>query len=310
MPLSVSPGTRELTDAVHEPAYTRAHAHEVGGPNGAVTARQENNALRGDRGRGVGGAGHLLGHDLSRADTGTPTPRLLVTSHGPTSRSQDTRDVTPPLTETPPPLGEQTQAGPAAHPGLCTMSRSTRTASSLLMFSKFTSFTWKPGQRVRGRRGPQPYPPPRGPGPAHLQQHVARLDAPVGRHGAPLHDGADVDAAVAPLVALAHDGDAQEVVLLCGGGAGDRGQPAARPPGPRRPGPRPGSPVPMLSVTVMMLRDMVESVTLLKDEACRGNGEGAALPPTTQGRAPGCSLPVPSYPLNQGPRLLRGPAVP
>ena len=27
----------------------------------------------------------------------------------------------------------------------------------------------------------------------------------------------------------------------------------------------------MLSVTVMMLRDMVESVMLLKEEACRGN---------------------------------------
>lgn len=31
----------------------------------------------------------------------------------------------------------------------------------------------------------------------------------------------------------------------------------------------------MLSVTVMMLRDMVESVMLLKEEACRGRpGEG------------------------------------
>ncbi|TNN47238.1 hypothetical protein EYF80_042546 [Liparis tanakae] len=65
------------------------------------------------------------------------------------------------------------------HPGLCTISLSTRTASSLLMFSK--------------------------------------LDASVCSHSSALHDGADVDASVAPFVALAHDADAQEVVLLCRG---------------------------------------------------------------------------------------------
>lgn len=51
--------------------------------------------------------------------------------------------------------------------------------------------------------------------PPHLQQHVSRLNAPVRSHGASLHDGANVDAAIAPLVALAHDADAQEVVFLC-----------------------------------------------------------------------------------------------
>lgn len=49
----------------------------------------------------------------------------------------------------------------------------------------------------------------------HLQQHVPRFDASVCSHSSSLHDGADVDAPVPPLVALAHDADAQEVVLLC-----------------------------------------------------------------------------------------------
>lgn len=51
----------------------------------------------------------------------------------------------------------------------------------------------------------------------HLQQHVAGFDASVGSHGPSLHDRADVNAPVAPFVALAHDADAQEVVLLCQG---------------------------------------------------------------------------------------------
>ena len=34
------------------------------------------------------------------------------------------------------------------YPGLCTISRSTRTASSLLMFSKLISFTWEKGPGV------------------------------------------------------------------------------------------------------------------------------------------------------------------
>ena len=56
-----------------------------------------------------------------------------------------------------------------------------------------------------------PHPPSGG---SHLQQHVSRLDASVCCHRPALHDGADVDAPVSPLVALAHDADAQEVVLL------------------------------------------------------------------------------------------------
>ena len=49
----------------------------------------------------------------------------------------------------------------------------------------------------------------------HLQQHVPRLDASVRSHSSSLHDGADVDASIPPFVALAHDADAQEIVLLC-----------------------------------------------------------------------------------------------
>ena len=52
-------------------------------------------------------------------------------------------------------------------------------------------------------------------GGAHLQEHVSRFDPAVCGHGSALHDGTDVDAAVAPVVALAHDADTQEVVLLC-----------------------------------------------------------------------------------------------
>ena len=37
--------------------------------------------------------------------------------------------------------GLRTWTSSQAHPGLCTMSLSTRTASSLLIFSKFMSFT-------------------------------------------------------------------------------------------------------------------------------------------------------------------------
>lgn len=48
----------------------------------------------------------------------------------------------------------------------------------------------------------------------HLQQHVTRLDPSVSCHGSALHDGADVDAAIASLITLTHNADAQEVVLL------------------------------------------------------------------------------------------------
>lgn len=51
--------------------------------------------------------------------------------------------------------------------------------------------------------------------PPHLEQHVSWLYASVGRHGPSLHDGADVDAPVATLVALPNNTDAQEVVFLC-----------------------------------------------------------------------------------------------
>lgn len=116
--------------------------------------------------------------------------------------------------------------------------------------------------------------PPKCPAPAHLQKHVPWLDAPVSCHGPSLHDGADVDAPVSPLIALAHNGDAQEVVLLCGRSPCDEGKPKPhdlRALETRSPTlPVLGSLIPMLSVTVMMLRDMVESVTLLKDEVCGG----------------------------------------
>lgn len=51
--------------------------------------------------------------------------------------------------------------------------------------------------------------------PPHLQQHVPGFDASVCSHGAAFHDGADIDAAIASLVALTHDTNTQEVVLLC-----------------------------------------------------------------------------------------------
>lgn len=105
----------------------------------------------------------------------------------------------------------------------------------------------------------------------HLQQHVARLDAAVGGHSPALHDGADVDAAIAPVVALAHDADAQEMVPLCGAGCVNKRPPAPEPRAPLAAAAAEASP--MLSVTVMMFSDMVESVMLLKEEAC-GGGPG------------------------------------
>ena len=65
--------------------------------------------------------------------------------------------------------------------------------------------------------GCRPLGPPAAPAAPHLQQHVPRLNAAVGSHGPALHDGADIDAAVSPVVALPHDTDAQEVVPLCRG---------------------------------------------------------------------------------------------
>ena len=105
---------------------------------------------------------------------------------------------------------------PVSHPVCDTISRSTRTASSLLMFSKLMSFTWAGRGSVRWSWGPTPAP-QHLPAALHLLQHVAWLDAPIGCHSTALHDGADVDATITPLVALTHNADAQEVVPLCRG---------------------------------------------------------------------------------------------
>lgn len=51
----------------------------------------------------------------------------------------------------------------------------------------------------------------------HLQQHVSRFYPAVCSHCSSLHDGADVDAAVSPVVALTNNTDSQKVVLLCQG---------------------------------------------------------------------------------------------
>lgn len=56
---------------------------------------------------------------------------------------------------------------------------------------------------------------PQSPHGSHLQQHVAWLNAAISSHSPALHDGSNVDAAITPVVALAHDADAQEVVPLC-----------------------------------------------------------------------------------------------
>lgn len=52
----------------------------------------------------------------------------------------------------------------------------------------------------------------------YLEEHVSRLYPPICSHSSAFHDGADVNAAVSPVVALTHDTDTQKVVLLCGGG--------------------------------------------------------------------------------------------
>ena len=110
---------------------------------------------------------------------------------------------------------------------------------------------------------------------------------PISRHSPTLHDGANVDATISPLIALAHNRDAQEIVLFCGGKPGDEGKHQLHAPqGPWRPDP-PGPSIPMLSVTVMMLRDIVESVTLLKDEACGGQRGRSGTASNTPGQATG-----------------------
>lgn len=88
------------------------------------------------------------------------------------------------------------------------------------------SFTWQEGQWVKGEReGLRALAKSvHGPAPAHLQKHVPRFDAPISRHSPTFHDGANVDATVSPLIALAHNRDAQEIVLFCGGKPGDEGK--------------------------------------------------------------------------------------
>jgi len=49
----------------------------------------------------------------------------------------------------------------------------------------------------------------------HLQQHVSRLYTSICSHSSSLHDGANIDASISPLIALTHNTDAQKVVFLC-----------------------------------------------------------------------------------------------
>lgn len=104
---------------------------------------------------------------------------------------------------------------------------------------------------------------------SHLQQHVAWLYAAISSHSPALHDGSNVDAAITPVVALAHDADAQEVVPLCRRGH-EQAPKLPRPVPTPHQAPTAHKASPMLRVTVMMFRDMVESVMLLKEEACGG----------------------------------------
>lgn len=105
---------------------------------------------------------------------------------------------------------------------------------------------------------------------SHLQQHVARFDASIGSHGSSLHDGADVNTPVAPFVALAHDADTQKVVLLCQCWEKQKNNKQVKGflKAQRIKEKRAGNYRPMFRVTVMMFSDIVESVMLLKEEAC------------------------------------------
>lgn len=118
------------------------------------------------------------------------------------------------------------------------------------------------GEVILGSMAPAGVRPPAAP--AHLQQHVPRFNAAISCHGATLHNGANVDATIPAVIALAHNADAQEVVPFCGG----KGQGECRPHSKRPPPARAREASPMLSVTVTMFRDMVESVMLLKEDAC------------------------------------------
>lgn len=115
---------------------------------------------------------------------------------------------------------------------------------------------------------------------------------------------------------------------LSGGGSSQQAPPPAPRPGPLLPAPGPtpaqgARASPMLSVTVMMFRDMVESVMLLKDEAWEGRAQvrlwwqhrpRPALPPATYAVClPQALLPPPPLVLPDEPgggALLSGAAQP
>lgn len=101
----------------------------------------------------------------------------------------------------------------------------------------------------------------------YLEEHVSWFYPSVGSHSSALHDGADVNASVSPVVALTDDADPQEVVLLCQRHNTKSEKKPCKTGSSSAPGRVNGREVlPMLSVTVMMLRLIVESVMLLKDE--------------------------------------------
>lgn len=51
----------------------------------------------------------------------------------------------------------------------------------------------------------------------YLEQHVSWFYSSISSHSASFHDGADVNAAVSPVVTLTNNTDTQKVVLLCEG---------------------------------------------------------------------------------------------
>lgn len=48
----------------------------------------------------------------------------------------------------------------------------------------------------------------------HLQQHVSWLYSPIRRHSSSLHNRADVDASISPLITLTNNTDAQEIIFI------------------------------------------------------------------------------------------------
>lgn len=108
----------------------------------------------------------------------------------------------------------------------------------------------------------------------HLQEHVSWFYSTISSYCSSLHDRADVNAAISTVITLANNTDTKEVVLFCQGQSREKEsltqllhtilsfmnqiKKAQGMLG-----------LPMLSVTVMMLRLMVESVILLKEEDCK-----------------------------------------